>query len=296
MRLPVSHIASLVAITLLSACTLGAEEALDRGAAAPRTGPAGDYPMVIGDPFTVDGVTWTPADTMNYDKVGYAAVTQTAEARISAAHRTLPVPSYIEVTSLDTGRTILVRVERRGPMDNTLLLELSSGAAQQLGAAGDRLPVRVRRVNPAEPERAMLRTGQAAPARMDTPRSLVAVLSRKLAPVAMPPAEPAPLPIPTASPMPLATASPAAATAPAQVAAPTKTAPLQAGDLIVQVAAFSSKERADASARRIGGTVSRAAALWRVRAGPFATRRDAEAALARVRSAGYNDARILRAD
>ena len=68
------------------------------------------------------------------------------------------------------------------------------------------------------------------------------------------------------------------------------------GNLFVQAAAFSSKERADASARRLGATVSRSAALWRVRAGPFATRHEAEAALARVRTAGYSDARILRVD
>lgn len=300
MRLPVSHVALLAILSLVSACTSSDGSALGGNAAAPsdRGGPAGDYPMIVGEPFTIDGVTWTPADTMNYDQVGHASMAQTADNNISAAHRTLPLPSYAEVTSLDTGRTILVRVERRGPMDNSQLLELSPGAARQLGMTQERLPVRVRRVNPSEPERALLRAGQAAPMRMDTPKSLVAVLSRKLAPVSAPPdgpaavptSEPTPIPAPTASsqPVPASTVAPAAPVSRDVVAVP--------GNLFVQAAAFSSKERAEVSARKLGATVSRSAALWRVRAGPFATRREAEAALARARTAGYNDARILRAD
>lgn len=297
MRLPVSHVASLAILSLVSACASGEGGALDRGpaVASDRGGPAGDYPMVVGEPFTIDGVTWTPADTMNYDQVGHAIMAQSADESISAAHRTLPLPSYAEVTSLDTGRTILVRVERRGPMDNGQLLEFSPGAARQLGMSQERLPVRVRRVNPSEPERALLRAGQAAPMRMDTPKSLVAVLSRKLAPhsapatvpTAAPTSAPPPIPAPSASSQPTPTITPAPTVAKASAAA---------GNLFVQAAAFSSKERADASARRLGATVSRTPALWRVRAGPFATRHEAEAALARVRTAGYSDARILRAD
>lgn len=261
--------------------------------------------MVIGEPFTIAGVTWTPADTMNYDQVGYAGMAQSADVRISAAHRTLPLPSYAEVTALDTGRTILVRIERRGPMDNGQLIELSSGAAQQLGMVGERVPVRVRRVNPPEQERAMLRAGQAAPARMDTPKSLVAVLLRKLVPgnptvgpVAPPPVTAAPAPTPGSLPAepPAIAPSPAPIKAVATTQSTPPAKPRAAGGLLIQAAAFSSKERADATARRIGGTVSRAANLWRVRTGPFATRGEAEAALARVRSSGYGDARILRAD
>src|SRR3546814_5946229 len=72
------------------------------------------------------GVTYTPIDVADYDEVGYAgwygddlAGKPTANgeifdpASISAAHKTLPLPSYVEVTALDTGRTILVRVNDR---------------------------------------------------------------------------------------------------------------------------------------------------------------------------------------
>jgi rare lipoprotein A len=64
----------------------------------------------------------------------------------------------------------------------------------------------------------------------------------------------------------------------------------------IQAGAFASKDRADAAAAKIGGQVSRAGSVWRVRKGPFATRAEAEAALAQVRAAGYSDARIQRAD
>lgn len=154
------------------------------------SGPAADYPMVLGAPFAVGGVTYTPADTMNYDAVGYAVPDAEGGGGISGAHRTLPLPSYVEVTSLDTGRTILVRLERRGPMDGDGLVALSPGAIAQLGLNGTHAPVRVRRVNPPEAERALLRNGQQAPARMDTPPGLLTALKRKLG--ILPPAEPKP--------------------------------------------------------------------------------------------------------
>ena len=146
---------------------------------ASTTGPAADYPIVVGEPYAVMGVNYTPVDTLNYDEVGYLGIEPEADPAITGAHHTLPLPSYVEVTSLDSGRTILVRLIRRGPMDSNSLIALSSGAARQLGVTGT-TAVRVRRVNPPEVERAMLRRGEAAPERMETPQSLVTVLRRKL--------------------------------------------------------------------------------------------------------------------
>ncbi|MDE1466747.1 SPOR domain-containing protein [Aurantiacibacter sp. D1-12] len=115
---------------------------------------------------------------MNYDHVGYLALDAGATG-YSGSHHTLPLPSYVEVTSLETGRTILVRLERRGPMNSNDLLALSPAALTQLGATPD-TPVRVRRVNPPEEHRFLLRAGEAAPLRMDTPASLLTVLQRRL--------------------------------------------------------------------------------------------------------------------
>ena len=309
MRFRADHALPLAALTLLAACSGGGAR-LDSTPQAPISsyGPAADYPVVLGSPFTLDGVTYTPADKMNYDAVGYAVLSGEGGASVTAAHRTLPLPSYIEVTALDSGKTITVRVERRGPMQGKGLIALSPGAAVQLGVTGQpNAPIRVRRVNPIEPDRAMLRSGQPAPARMDTPKSLLVVLQRKLdqqegivrtAPVASPspvPASapaPAPKPAQGIKPKPAPAPTPAPMRKPAPVAAPAA----QTGKFAVQVGAFSNQANAKAAASKVGGSVSAAGKLWRVRMGPYATAAQAKAALAKARSAGYSDARIQHAD
>jgi rare lipoprotein A len=61
---------------------------------------------------------------------------------------------------------------------------------------------------------------------------------------------------------------------------------------VVQAAAFSTADRAARAANVLGGEVSRSGQYFRVRTGPFATRGEAEASLAKVQAAGYRDARI----
>lgn len=256
--------------------------------------------MVLGAPFTVDGVTYTPVDVMNYDSVGYAQVGE--GDGVSGAHRTLPLPSYVEVTSLETGRTILVRLTQRGPMTGSDLVSLSTGAWAQLGATpGARVPVRVRRVNPPEAERTLLRSGGQAPARMDTPPGLLVALKRKLGIAVVPPAvsevaTPAPAKV---EPKPLAkdeakrVAKPAAPPKPAEPVKAPATASSKA--LYVQVGAYSTRARAEASAKAVGGSVTASGKLWRVRVGPHKDRGQADAALAKVRAGGYADARVVTA-
>lgn len=179
----------------LSGCGGGSTVTRSLETAPPKiAGGVTDYPVKLGEPYEMGGVTYTPADTFNYDETGYASWygqelngRSTANGEmfnpeaISGAHRTLPLPSYVEVTALDTGKTILVRLNDRGPVAPERLLDLSQGAARQLGVLGQgSFAVRVRRVNPPEAERAMLRQGQAVAARMDTPESLLVPLRRKL--------------------------------------------------------------------------------------------------------------------
>ena len=277
---------------------------------APTASSVADDPVKIGDPYTVAGVTYTPADIPDYDDVGYAswygeelAGNQTANGEIfnpdgiSAAHRTLPLPSYVEVTALDTGRTILVRVNDRGPMVNDRLIDLSRGAAEQLGISGGVAAVRVRRTNPPAGERAQLRAGQPVAERIATPESLLAILRSKAKALPVPANAPAAAatadaPPPTAS----ATAKPGddrIVKAPAAAPAP-KSAPAVAGTHFVQVAAFSSEARANATAKSVGGVVSRAGNLWRVRMGPYATTAEAQAAIGKARAKGFRDAVIVR--
>lgn len=318
MKSAVSLVALSVALALVGSGVAFAKA--PPAATATQYGPAGDYPVTIGDPFTVDGVTYTPSDTMNYDAVGYA---QSGEgAGVSGAHRTLPVPSYVEVTSLDSGKTILVRLDRRGPMSGDRLVELSQQAWTQLGLMpGAKAPVRVRRVNPPEQERALLRTGQTVAERMDTPAGLLAALKRKMgiaAPAPLPddaakPAPPQmavaksavvplkPLGKPIVKPAPAAKVPPKIAdhqpavvsVAPKPVAPPAeamKPAP-SSGSNFVQVGAYSSRDRAERVAQSVGGSVSSAGKVWRVRIAASG-KAEAEAALAKVRRAGYADARV----
>lgn len=230
-------------------------------------------------------------------------------AGVTAAHKTLPLPSYVEVTALDTGRTILVRVNDRGPFANDRLMDLSEAAAQQLGIAAQGVSgVRVRKVNPPEQERAVLRSGLRAAERIKTPESLLRVLRDKLGKqprpsVALVSAAPA---TKTARP----TTSPSSSIddrfiregrdAPAIVkAAPSRSKPpvvAASGEYVVQLAAFSSRARADQLARKLGAKVAASAdgKLFRVRYGPYATEVEAERGLADARKRGYPQARLYR--
>ncbi len=270
-------------------------------------GPSADYPMVLGEPFTVEGELYTPADTLNYDTVGYAGVDD--GAGITASHRTLPLPSYAEVTSLESGKTVLVRVERRGPMTGTNLVALSADAAAQLGV-NPTSPVRLRRVNATEAERAELRAGRSVPERMETPKSLVEVLRRKLPATGIERfglgtrvsstsrARPSSVGAAVA-PKPVAVAQVPASPAIATVAKAVTALPAQksavVGNLVVQAGAFASRANADRAAKALGGFVTPAGRLFLVRTGPFASRAQADTALAKVRAAGYSDARVTTA-
>ncbi len=264
------------------------------------TGPEGDYPVVIGDPYLVDGKQFVPSDTMSYDEVGYALAGSQAETGVTAAHKTLPLPSYAEVTSLESGRTILVRVERRGPMTDEGLVALSPAALAQLGAT-EGAPVRVRRVNPPEADRYKLRTGQTAPERMDTPQSLVAVLKRKLpARGSADLGQPAMLVeaavfAPVAPPAQLAANEPQIEAAiPVEGTPEALPVPNEAkGTFVIQAATFASKANSQRAAENLQGFVSQTGNYYRVKLGPFINREQADAALAKVRAAGYSDARVL---
>lgn len=316
-----------VTATMLALASSGAIMAQPRNAGSAAL--VGDTPVPLGPPYMVGGVTYTPADPASYDEVGYAGVaedgsesgaTATGEAfipsAITAAHKTLPLPSYVEVTALDSGRTILVRVNDRGPMRSDQLIALSPGAAAQLGVAGI-APVRVRRVNPPEQERAVLRSHGQAAERLETPAALLKVLRGKLGPVRTPASSTTRTPIVTKS-RPVAakpvnavrpgadfdTAAPKAVAAPRPVAQPVKSAPAptpipalpKSGGYVVQVGAFSSQARADALAKSLGARVEPSGGIWRVRLGPYATQQAAQAGVRQAAAKSFENSRIMAND
>lgn len=303
-----SAAAALAALTSCGSLTgNGKGDAPTTAAAAPLAQNVSDDPVKLGTAYTVGSTTYTPQDTPQYDEVGYASYygaelagrpTANGEtfnpAGASAAHKTLPMPSYVEVTSLDTGRTILVRINDRGPFANDRLIDLSEGAAKQLGIDPQGVAaVRVRRVNPPEQEKAVLRQGMVAAERIETPGPLLKVLRDKLA----------------KQPRPAATAQKPAATAgdPNRVEAAaaddddTKTKPkasprpqpVAKDNYVAQIGAFSTRVRAEALARKVGASVTATTdgRLFRVRFGPFATEAQASAA---ARQKGYPQARVYR--
>jgi rare lipoprotein A len=99
----------------------------------------------IGEPYEIDGVTYTPAEDWNYDETGIASWygpdfhgKRTANGelydmnQVTGAHKTLPMPSLVRVTNLENGRQIIVRVNDRGPYARGRVIDLSRRAAQLL--------------------------------------------------------------------------------------------------------------------------------------------------------------------
>jgi len=113
-------------------------------------------------PYQVGGVWYTPKADPDYDEKGVASWygeqfhnRNTANGEvfdmdlITAAHKTLPLPSIVEVTDLDTGKKLRVRVNDRGPFVPGRIIDLSKGAAQKLGIYKKGVArVRVRYIGP----------------------------------------------------------------------------------------------------------------------------------------------------
>lgn len=284
--------------------------AISRQSASPVSAPMlSDTPVKLGKPYKVGGITYAPADDPLYDDVGYAswygeelAGNRTANGEVfdpdgvSAAHRTLPLPSYVEVTALKTGRTILVRVNDRGPFSNDRLIDLSRGAAEQLGVSGrGSTAVRVRRVNPPEQERVHLRSGLRAAERIEAPEPLLAALRARLeeAGTAAPGDTGSPPRLPYEGLPP--DASPAKTDGDLSFRPPLPAIPAlpEGKSYMVQLAAFASESRARAAAHRTDAILSPSAGIWRLRTGPYA---DAAGALKGVKLAaasGFNGALVV---
>jgi len=117
----------------------------------------------VGAPYQVGGRRYVPREEPGYDRVGVASwyggnfhnrLTANGErydlGRLTAAHPTLPMPSHVYVTNLANGRTVLVRVNDRGPFVGDRIIDLSRYTARVLGLEGQGVgKVRVRYAGPA---------------------------------------------------------------------------------------------------------------------------------------------------
>lgn len=227
--------------------------------------------------------------------------------KMSAAHRSLPLPTYARVTNLDNGRKVIVRVNDRGPFHSERLIDLSYAAAARLGILkGGTGRVKVEAIDPV----AWARThGQSAGDRSQTGQGEFASRS-----VSRQPSTSGVSPRPAASqadgarsaasyqasidPV-LAAAnaekSPSSTTLSSGSAAPSSApeASSASGQRFVQVAALGSRAGAEALRSRLQGLLSRpvridnASPLYRVQVGPIHDLASLESIRATLRDAGY---------
>jgi rare lipoprotein A len=147
--------------------------------------PKGGGSYKVGQPYSLNGRTYYPAENSTYRGEGIASwygpdfhgrLTANGEVydmhAISAAHPTMPLPSYARVTNLENSKSIVVRVNDRGPYARNRIIDLSIGTAKALEFYGRGLArVRVEYVGRAPIEgsddgmlMATLRSGTPAPA------------------------------------------------------------------------------------------------------------------------------------
>jgi rare lipoprotein A len=155
--------------------------------------PKGGGTYRVGKPYTVSGRVYVPEEDANYREEGLASwygddfhgrLTANGEvfdmAALTAAHPTLPMPCYARVTNLSNGKSLIVRVNDRGPYHGNRLIDVSNKAAELLEFKGNGVArVRIEYVGRAPLEGsddrqllATLRTGTPAP-----PPSLVQIAS-----------------------------------------------------------------------------------------------------------------------
>ena len=234
--------------------------------AAPRVEP---LHKSANNPYTVFGRHYVPAKTLRpykergiaswYGKKFHGQMTSSGERydmyKMTAAHTTLPIPSYARVTNLKNGRSVIVRINDRGPFHSGRIIDLSYAAAARLGYvnAGS-APVEVEALLPGEMSRAA-----------EEQRAASAV------PVEAPPAV-------------------AAEALPAEAipAAP------DAKGVYLQLGAFSARDNADALRGRLERELSwvdrsfevlPVDGLFRVRLGPYRDRGEADGVALRIREA-----------
>lgn len=270
----------------------------------------------VGNPYQINGVWYYPKEDPFYDETGIASwygtdfhgkATANGERydmdALTAAHRTLPMPTVVRVTNLENGRSLRLRVNDRGPYARGRIIDVSRRAATLLGfQANGTARVRVQYEGLAEVGASPPQDEDEIAARPADVRAapVATVSSSTLAPppgaVAAPPRE-------AAAPVRVA-AAPAAAQADAGIepdGVVTTVAVPSGTRLWVQVGAFLSRGNADRLAERLvyigRAHVSQAVAggkpVYRVRFGPFATVEEADSMLDKAIAKGQNGAQIV---
>jgi rare lipoprotein A len=240
-------------------------EPINRGTARPYVVMGKSYtPMTALAPYKARGIaTW-------YGRRYHGKPTSSGEPydmyAMTAAHTTLPIPSYARVTNLKNGKSVVVRVNDRGPFVDGRIIDLSYTAAHRIGVlAGGNAMVEVQTILPD-----------------GAGRTIAAAPPQPVAPAAKPESVPLAAALEPEPPV----TQLAAADAPPPVAARPPAAPVSAdaGGVYLQLGAFGSRENAENFLARMKIQIEWLAStlhvfsrdgLYRVRAGPYP--REAEA-------------------
>ena len=328
----------------LASCSSGSDNGEKLGERVIPLGqpvPKGGGYYQVGKPYQIAGLWYTPREDPGYDRVGSASWygelfhgRRTANGeiydmdRLSAAHPTLPLPVYARVTNLNNGRSIVVRINDRGPYARDRVIDLSRRSAELLGFRNHgTATVRVKYLGRAplngddSYERRYLANQSwvqfAAKGKSSKGRDGAFAVSSTL-----PPENPENLarrwkqaapqeaaPQDEAAPTDIALQGWKATTKAAALPAPQATGSIprevkpkaQVNGPVIQAGSFKSKENAerarnvlsaiapvDVTPIAVGGDV-----YFRVRVGPFSDLSVAEAALAKVTKAGYQGAKLV---
>ncbi len=278
--------------------------------------PWGGGRYFVGKPYQVAGRWFEPKEQPNYDRKGTASwygeafnrrKTSNGEwfdmNRLTAAHATLPLPSYVKVTNLENGREIVVRVNDRGPFVNTRVLDVSKQAALALGYKDKgTAQVRVQYIGPAplNDNGGHLVAMNKELARGTPMRSMIAAADRRKGRAPADTVMVAEVKPVKKQPV-LETV---AYVAPAEPAAPitAEPAPLAEINYYIQLGSFGDGANA-ARARDQFSAVwpvqfielsGASGPVYRVRLGPITDGNDAQTALVDAQSAGYTDARLIK--
>lgn len=285
----------VVLLIALSGCSwvrLGSEAVKDT---LPRGQQVGTYK--VGNPYKIDGQWYYPQESFSYDETGIASWygpgfhgkrtangERFSQRELTAAHRTLQMPSFVRVTNLDNGKSVVVRINDRGPYARGRIIDLSEKAAELLeyknnGTARVRvqvLPEASRQV--AQAAREGRSWHGSIPQEVNTPAIEPSTLPAMAS--APRPYEPSGTPVPAHEvggnyyPDPVVT----------QRSVPAST------QLFIQAAAFSDKHNAERMVQSlssqghafISDTLVNNAVYYRVRIGPFRSVPEADAALSRI--------------
>jgi rare lipoprotein A len=314
----VSTLGAVLAAALLAGCVSHGPPRADTAAPPPR---ASDVPGVgtykVGNPYQIAGVWYRPAEDFTYDETGIASWygedfhgKYTANGEIydlnalTAAHRTLPMPTVVQVTNLDNGRTMVLRVNDRGPFARGRIIDVSRHAAQLLGFEPQgtakvrvriMVPETIQAVGLARRNGGDLRLAEDAP--LAAPRD--AVVAEALQP---------------GSALHVAAVEPSVSAGPAVMLAPVPTTgvatplpetvtvvPVRTTHIYIQAGAFAhadnalrAKSRLDSLGRvDVYGARVSGIDVYRVRLGPIDSVDEADRLLGRVVDTGLTEARIV---